>query len=224
MRNHSQKYSETYFKYHRIGDNAYREKVRYYEENPQEISLLHFDERLEIDIDYCICLFEIGRYHRFLERVDLIIESIIEENIFDYNNENIFNSLLLKKAAALYNLNKFKESEFVLAQLIKIDPKLNIAKQLYGLCKRRKEDNITTLLKAAGMTGLLIALSITVVRILLIEPFYDQYLEPFLTIRNVILAISFFSFTSIEIYLNYTMYKETGSFSNSLLNWLFKKR
>ena len=46
-----------YINYFKLGYNAYREKVRYYEENPDAIASLNFDERLEMDIDYLYSLF-----------------------------------------------------------------------------------------------------------------------------------------------------------------------
>ena len=71
-----------YLSYFRLGDDAWREKVRYYEENKKAIDGLYFDEKIELDIDYLICLFEVGRYERFLRFVDPIIESVITENIY----------------------------------------------------------------------------------------------------------------------------------------------
>lgn len=216
------KHPETYLNYYRLGSHAYREKVRYYEEHPGDIALLPYDERIEIDIDYVLCLFEIGRYQRYLEKVDPVIETVITENIFEYQGENIFNILLLRKAASLYHTHNFDKCEKIASQLLKIDPTSEIAAKLYSLCHRRKENTVTTLLRAIAISGLLAVISITFVRILLIEPFYDQYLQPFVTIRNVLLAISFLSLLSVEIYHQYRFFQNTGKFSIGLLNFIFR--
>ena len=209
---------DIYLNYYRLGNSAFREKVRFYEENPSAIALLPYDERIEIDIDYVLCLFEIGRYQRYLEKVDPVIETVIEDNIFEYQGENIFNILLLRKAASLYHTHNFEKCETVTSQLLRLDPQSAPAKKLYSLCNRRKENNLTTFLKIVGMSGLIIVISITFVRILLIEPFYDQYLSPFIIIRNVILIISVASLLSIEVFHQYQFFKNTGKFSSSFLN------
>lgn len=213
---------DIYLSYYSLGDNAFRDKVRFYEENPEAISRLDFEEKVEIDIDYVLCLFELGRYQRFLEKVDPVIEMVIEENIFRLRDEDLFQLLLLKKSASLYHTGQFKKAETILLQLIKMDEKSEVAKKLYSLCKRRKENDITTGLRVIGMSGFLVVLSITVVRILLIEPFYDQYLAPFIIIRNFVLFISFLALAGIELYYQYHFYLDTGKFSINLLNKILK--
>jgi tetratricopeptide (TPR) repeat protein len=205
-----------------LGENAYREKVRFYEENPEAVSALEYDDRLEIDIDYVLCLFEIGRYQRFLEKVDPVIEGVIEENFYTLRRENIFHTLLLKKSASLYHCGAYQKAENILLQLMRMDEKSDVAKKLYSLCKRKKENDITTGFRVAAMSGLLVVLSITVVRILLLEPFYDQYMEPFILIRNIILCVSLISLLCIEIYHHLSFHKDTGKFPYRFIDKIFR--
>lgn len=205
-----------------LGDNAYRDKVRFYEENPDAISALEYDVRLEIDVDYVLCLFEIGRYQRFLEKVDPVIEGVIEENFYTLHKEDIFHTLLLRKSASLYHCGAYQKAEEILLQLIRMDENSDVAKKLYSLCKRKKENDITTGFRVAAMSGLLVVLSITVVRILLLEPFYDQYLQPFMLIRNIILVVSMISLLCIEVYHQVSFYKDTGKFPYRIIDKIFR--
>ena len=73
--------TQIYNGYFRLGPTAYREKVRFFEENPDAISRLDFDDRIEMEFDYLYCLFEVGRYERYLSKVDAV--KLIEEPIWD---------------------------------------------------------------------------------------------------------------------------------------------
>jgi len=68
-----------YWQYFGLSASAYREKIRLYEANPDEIAELEFDDRIEIDIDYLFCLFEIGRYDRYISKSDRAIEYLQNE-------------------------------------------------------------------------------------------------------------------------------------------------
>ena len=212
---------QTYLQYFRLGDTSFREKVRFYEENPEALSTLYFNEKIDVDMDYLICLFEVGRYERFLEKVDPIIEIIIEENIFEFRNENIFNDLLLKKAACYYHTKNYEKANAILKQLIKIAPKHPLAIGLYGICKRKQNNDVSTTLKALGISALLLVVSISIIQILLFEPFFDEYLAPFLLLRTLLTIFSIFSFISLEVYFLVSVYKETGRFPIAFLNKLF---
>lgn len=212
---------QTYLQYFRLGDTSFREKVRFYEENPEALSTLYFNEKIDVDMDYLICLFEVGRYERFLEKVDPIIEIIIEENIFEFRNENIFNDLLLKKAACYYHTKNYEKANAILKQLIKIAPKHPLAIGLYGICKRKQNNDVSTTLKALCISALLLVVSISIIQILLFEPFFDEYLAPFLLLRTLLTIFSIFSFISLEVYFLVSVYKETGRFAIAFLNKLF---
>jgi hypothetical protein len=211
---------QIYLRYFRLGDTAYREKVRFYEENPDEISSLYFDDRLEIDFDYLYCLFEVGRYERFLSKVDPIIELIVEENIFEFRNDNIYFELLFRKAACLFQMQQYKKSETILSQLVRMDRSNPLYIGLYTICKRKIENDIFLTIKALAMGAFLIVLSITLVNVFL-EPFLEEFMAPFLTIRFILLLFGISCLIGLEIVFQYKIYKETGMFSYYLLNKVF---
>ncbi len=213
---------QTYLQYFRLGDTAFREKVRFYEENPEALSTLYFDEKIDIDMDYLICLFEVGRYERFLKKVDPILEIIIEENIFEFRGENIFNDLLLKKAACYYHTNNYDKANTILKQLIKIAPKHPLAIGLYGICKRKQNNDIATSIKALGIASLLLVVSITIIQILLFEPFFDEYMGPYLLLRKLLIIFSILCFISLEVFFLLLIFKETGRFPIAFLNRFFR--
>ncbi|MBK8624396.1 MAG: hypothetical protein IPN86_02080 [Saprospiraceae bacterium] len=212
--------NQVYLRYLRLGETAYREKVRFYEENPDAISSLYFEDRLEIDFDYLYCLFEVGRYERFLCKVDPFIELIVVENIYEFRDENIFQELLFRKAACLYQLKQYQKSEVILRQLVRMDRQNPLFIGLYTICTRKIETDIYITIKALAMASFLIVLGITIARIFL-EPFLDIYLAPFLSLRIILFSFGICCLIGLELAFQYKIYKKTGMFSHRLINRIF---
>jgi tetratricopeptide (TPR) repeat protein len=211
---------QAYFQYYKMEKDAYHDRVKFFEDFQQDISMLDPDQRIEIEIDYLLCLFEIGRYQRFLQFADSIIEDVIFYNIYQYENTNIYAELLFRKAACQYHLGQREKCENILVQLIRIQPDHKPACTLLAICKRKSHEGILVAFQSLAVVSLLLVLSITVARILLIEPFFDAYLQPFLYIRNVCIATALLAWISGESWINYRIYRETKRFSWALLNWI----
>ena len=173
------KHSEIYFQYYSINKTAYRERVRWYEEHRNEVQWLDYSAKFEIDFDYLICLFELGRYGRFLEKIDPIIEQSISDNIYTVNGENVFNTLLQKKAASFYNLHMYDKAEKVLESLIKIDSSDEVNKIMYARCLRLKKHPYEEMIKSISILFLFLGISFKTAQIIVVENFYHQYLEEF---------------------------------------------
>jgi tetratricopeptide (TPR) repeat protein len=137
--NHDNIYNDLYFRYYNLGSGAYSDKVWFYEEFIQKNNALLYEEKLDLTIDYVQALFSIGKYQKYLSQIDPIIEQVVRENIFTINDHDIFQELLFKKAASLYNLDKLEESISILNQLIKINPKQKDYKSLYWIAKVKQK-------------------------------------------------------------------------------------
>ena len=83
-----------YDAYIELGDDAYLEKVLYYETHKQHILNLPFNQTIEIHCDYLEALHQTNKYYKVLEIIDDVIASIISENIYTINLRN-GNSVLI---------------------------------------------------------------------------------------------------------------------------------
>jgi len=86
-------------------------------------------------ISYIDALFEIAAYDNLLSVCDSTIETVIMNNIQSYRGEDIYRKLLLKKAAAHYNLLEYYKAEYILKELIRIDPNDDYAIRFLKRCQ-----------------------------------------------------------------------------------------
>jgi len=204
------KNKDFYFEYHRMGSKAFRDKVRYYEDNRSYIGQLKYEERIDVDLDYILCLFEIGKYHKFLSKVDSLVELVIIDNIYDFNGVNIYNDLLFKKAACFFNTGQYIKSEKVLETIVKLEPENNLVRTLYGRCKRKQGRDWYESTKAVAMVMLISAISIAFMELLIVRPFYNNYIATFSGMKIFFFVIGILSLIGNEVYLYYIVGKEIG--------------
>lgn len=212
--------NQIYWEYFKLDETAYRDKVRLYEEHTTEISTLFFEEKLEIEVDYLFCLFEIGRYDRYLSKVDTMIETVIMENIYQIQGIDIFKELLFRKAACYYQLKQYKKANDILKQLISMDASNPYYMGLYTICLRKTHNDISLSIKAMAVACFMIVLGITLARIL-IEPFFAYYFEPFIILRTALFFSAILLLVGLESFFQFQIYKETGMFSYQILNNIF---
>jgi tetratricopeptide (TPR) repeat protein len=165
-------HSDIYFKYFSLG---MYDRVRYFDAQIKDNLYLPYDENFEINIDHAIALFEIGKYEKYLYWVDHLIEKVIEENFYYYKGEDVFQTLLFKKAASHYNLQEYELAEKVLHQLCKINPKESQYRSLLYKCtSKRQISKINHAIIAIVILSSL-AIIIKIVDIFLIDTFYNKY-------------------------------------------------
>jgi tetratricopeptide (TPR) repeat protein len=211
-----------YLEYFRLGDNAYRDKMKYFEDHQREIWSLEFEESCDINLDYLNCLFEVGRYDRFLQFVDEMIEIVVIENIYSYRGENIYFELLFKKAACLYNIGKYVESLSLLKQLRKINPMHKLTIETFAVCFKKIPDNQVLLFKALAVACISFLLAFSVVKILLIEPFYENSIAIFNRIQIGLSITALFSFFASELIFKARVYYEIGAFPSGVFTLIWK--
>ena len=193
-----------------MGTKAFRDKVRFYEENKAHIGTLSYEERIDVDLDYAICLFEIGKYHKFLSMCDPLIEVVIMDNMFTYNGVNIYNDLLFKKAACLFNTGQYTKTEKVLKALVKLEPESGVMRTLYGKCKRKQERDWYESVKAVAIVLLISGVFFAFMELLVVKPFYSDYIATFRSTKILFFIIGVIALIANEAYLNYVIGKEIG--------------
>lgn len=173
---------------------SYRDIIDYYEENKYKIQILDIEPYFEILCTYCIALFELSMYRRFLDKSDEILELSITHNIYNFEDEDIFSSTLFRKAAALYHLGDRPNALKILQQLIRIHPDNKEAQSFYFRLQMSNKENASA---TRGLAILLLLSSafIIVLELLLIRPFYPHWTIKIEWSRNILF------FAGIAVYL-----------------------
>lgn len=206
-----------YYRYQQIEKKAHIDKIRFFELNRKSILDLDFELRIEVWCDYALSVFEIGRYYEFIKLSDKLIPLVIEENVYELNDKNIYNELLFRKAASFYNMAEYEKSTYVFSELFKIDQnKINekaFKQSLFKIQKGRQRNMQAICILIFIATAVLIA-----IELLIIVPFYNDKASLFELIRTITFALGVFLMVFQELYARYAVNKEVGLISNKIYN------
>lgn len=169
--------SKVYREFKAIEAAAHRQIIHFYEKQEDAIRKLEFEENFEVTVAYVNALFEIGAYHKHLSLVDHIIETAITNNIEFYKGEDIFTKMLFRKAASLYNLFEYEKSEYILREIIRINPWDKDAVLFLKKCLRGKQPRYVQYARAVSIFFFLLAALVIALEVLLVRPFYRPYAE-----------------------------------------------
>lgn len=166
---------KTYEEFFEIEASAFQEKIRYFKSNVENVSYLPLRERFEIRFHYLNAYFEVGAYSEYLKHADSLIEGVIEHNIFRIHNKDVFEHLLFRKAACLYNTMQHVESIRILEQLKRIYPETEKHGILLAKAHRRKLQRERLSFKALCIFLYFFAGFIIASKIFVIDGFFPEY-------------------------------------------------
>lgn len=170
-------HSKVYRDFKEIEPTAYRQIIHFYEEKETEIRRLEFDEYFDLLIAYVDALFEIGAYQKHLLMVDVIIENSIRHNIQFRNGTDIYQRTLFKKAASLYNVLKYQEADYILRELIRMDPYDSDSILFLKKCLRSKKPELVNNARAISIFLFLLTAFVICIEVLFVRPFYHMHTE-----------------------------------------------
>jgi hypothetical protein len=177
-------YTQVYRQFKSIDPGAYRDIIRFYEKEEDRILRLPFDEFFELLVAYVQALFEIGAYRKHLLLVDVVIEKSISNNISLFKGEDIFHKMLFRKAASFYNTHEYKKSEYILSELIRMQPNDSDNAMLYRKCRLKARPRLLNNARAVGIFLFLMAAFVIALEVLFVRPWYAMHVPVIMAVRN----------------------------------------
>jgi tetratricopeptide (TPR) repeat protein len=209
----SKTYRSTLFQsFKAIDAGEFGQVVRYYERHKKDVLKLDFDEYFEIKVAYTRALFEMGEYQKHILMADSVIETSILENLSMVNGQEIFQSMLFKKAASHYNLLEYKKAIHVLRELLKIEPKSYENARFLEQCLRKDKPKIARDTRAVAIFLFLSAALTISIEMLFVRNFSID-LVPFIEIsRNIMFGLGLFILLIGSFWHRWTCYNEVQKF------------
>jgi hypothetical protein len=167
--------SKLYRDYRAIEPGEWRKVVQFYEVNETDIRGLDFDEYFELMNGYTNALFEIGAWQKHLLMADAVIEASIAENIDEWAGEDVFQHALFRKAASHFQLDELERTDYVLRELLRINPHHGDAAMFLKKCLRNMRPWLVRQTRAATILLTFMAAITVIVEILVVRNFYEQY-------------------------------------------------
>ncbi|TAK34178.1 MAG: hypothetical protein EPO28_16395 [Saprospiraceae bacterium] len=181
--------AKVYRDFRAIEPKEWRTIVRYFEEYQKEIRELEFEAYFEMVTAYTNALFEIGAYEKNLRMADTVIELSVMNNVRFFNGEDVFHTVLFKKAASCYHTYQLEKADYILRELLRIDPYDNDASMFLKKCIRKMHPSFVRKMRAAAILSYLTAALFICIEFLVIHSFYPQFKPLFEGVRNGVFSL-----------------------------------
>jgi tetratricopeptide (TPR) repeat protein len=176
--------SKLYTEFLALDSKDWRTRIRFFEEHQSSIERLELREYFELLLAYNNALFAIGNYEKHLKSADTVIEISILNNIVFYNGEDIYRNTLFKKAASCFHTHRLELTEYILRELLRMDPFDSDSTQFLKRCLRQSHPVWLRQCRAISILIFLISAVIICVEMLLIRTFYVEYQDFVEALRN----------------------------------------
>lgn len=210
-------YSKIYRDFKALDERAFRDMVRFYEEREDDIKQLEFGEFFELLIAYIDALFEIGSYRKYLLLVDYAIECSITYNIQYLAHRDIYYHLLFRKAASLYNTLAYDKADYILRELIRMNPEKAEVNQFLKKCLRKTKPAIVRHSRAASILLFLLAALVICVEVLFVRPFMGEWTASIELTRNLIFVTGCISLIGGAVIHHWQTGQEVNAFVRTAL-------
>ena len=194
------KENSTFYQFLEIEQDSHHEKVRFFENNKNSIKSMDFDFRIYVWCDYALSVFEIGRYQEFIKLSDELIPLVVEENVYEVRGISIYEALLFRKGASLFNIHQYTESEYVFSELCKIE-KEPINKKAWRKAKYKILKSSVRFMEAISVLFFIATAVIILIELLIVMTLYPEYSAILEKIRLVTFGFGLLTILSTELYV-----------------------
>lgn len=208
----STSHSRLYRDFRAIEPNDYRAIISFYEEQEQAIGQLDFEEYFDLLVGYVDALFETGAYRKHLVMVDAVIEASIRGNVTDYQGQDIYRTMLFRKAASLYQTQDYIGADYILRELLRIDADDQNAARFLHKCLYRRQQAQLRDTRAGAVLLFLVAALVTLAEVLLIDTFLPGFSDFTLGLRNGIFIVGLTFLFGGELLAHFNAWRRTQRF------------
>ena len=200
MTHRSTYHSKIYREFRSIDTAEWRTIIRFYEMYEDKIERLNFDEYFEMLLAYANALFVVGEYEKHLVVADRILEASVMNNVKFFKGEDIFQKTLFKKAASNFNLHRLEKCDYLLRELLRIDPHDRLGALFLKKCLRSMRSSLIRITRATAVLLLLLSAVVISAELFVVQPVYPQYAPLIAIARTLTLGLSFFILLGGELY------------------------
>lgn len=216
--------SQIYRTFRTIHAGEYRRIVRFYERHERDIEQLDFEEYFELFVTYSQALFEIGEYQKYLEIADTVIQTAIIQNITTIKGVDIYEDALFKKAASYFNLGKPIEAQYILEELILINPYEETASAFLSRILRAKKPQYMHYAQGTTILFFILSAIIVCVEVLVVRNLYKLYASSFESVRNGLFTMGILLLVSTELWHRWETNNYVRNFTEKAKRkWLLKQ-
>lgn len=182
-----------------IPEKNYSRQIYFIEKNRDIVENMDSDFRIDLLEKYNNALYEIGHFRKCLEHIEPLIFDVMNEN-FVRKEEDLFCTLLKRKAYALFNIGEFEKAKYISSELMKIQPMSLETNAIMTNSGYRIVKQKTKSVRAFAVMMIIFGVTITCFDLLVIQNFYPEQVVRMGWLRGLTIGSATLLILGIEVY------------------------
>jgi len=129
-----------------------------------------------------------------------------------FHGVDVFQKTLLQKATSHFNLYNLEKSEYILRELLRIDPYDEEAAELLKKCLQKMRSPFARRSRAIAMSLFLLSALVICLEMLAVRPFYEAQVKTVEYTRTGIFVLGLLILAGGELFHRYRCIKEVDGF------------
>ena len=209
-------HSKLYREFRSIDKTEWRTVIRFYELYERKMDRLEFEESFDMLLAYTNALFEIGDHEKHLAVSDRVLEASVMNNVKFFNGEDVFVKTLFKKAASHHSRDELEKCDYLLRELLRIDPYNMDGALFLKKCLRDMRSATVKKTRAASVVLLLLGALLLCIEMLVVRPLYPDLIGSVVLMRNALLGLCVGVLVFGELYHRLRCHREVDNFVEHL--------
>lgn len=201
-----------YNKYLYLDDKAYYDKKRFFEKNELEIANMKLADAIWIEEGYLDALYMTNDYGKFCKRSQKFLEKLIYHNISYFNEEQLFEKILHRRAVSYYRLRQYENSIHNAKELIKINPDRKDTRKVLFYAIRSSHKKTLKIIKAGFIVFFLSSSMMLLFHQIIILSFFGELNEWYLKLILWICGPTFLVLLMTKVSIDIKSYLAVNSF------------
>lgn len=193
-----------YQQYLELDENAFYDKVRFFEQNVSDIRLLEVKKALSIEFEYLEALFSVGHYKTYIDASQEFLQIMIDNNLDYIKDKNAYHEVVYHRALSMYLTKSYDESKFIAKQLLAMNVRPKDTKRLLFYIEKHNQSKPRTILKAAMITLLISSAILLITAQVVVISFYPEFANAFLNGIAIAILPGFFVIGVAHMYMQFT--------------------
>ncbi|MGK0388853.1 MAG: tetratricopeptide (TPR) repeat protein [Maribacter sp.] len=176
--------SNVYVAFRSLPKKGWTDIIKLYESKQEDINLLSSAKRLDILDMYLEALHEIKDFKKLKKEVQCLIYLSLSEEIPVEIGLPYYQAALFWKADACFQMREYKEAQYILEQIIRMNPNNTLYSGKLVKCFYWDKPNYIYRFRAFSILLFFLAAAVIIIEFLIIKPFYSEYSAFIMMLRS----------------------------------------
>jgi hypothetical protein len=192
-----------------LRSDTHRAVIHFFQKHEESIRALPEEAYFDILLMYMDSLFASGEYEVFDRYVDEALLLALDRRIYTLKDEDVYQQLLFRKAAAVYHIGDGTQCRHLLTELLRLNPAHKLGRRFLQRCMVQTQVVFRQRLYALVIVLIMASVAGIALEILWVRPFMGEWVYAWETGRTLVFILALLTWAAGLFWMEYRARRRT---------------